>query len=84
MEKTRGERTNKEVELNNLDIDEMKIPDIFSSYDDDIHHGKLFISIYKAAYSTYSVYKSINIIHQLIRKSINLFHILFYIKTASF
>ncbi|MEN8118711.1 MAG: AAA family ATPase [Bacteroidota bacterium] len=61
MEKTGGERTDKKMELNNLDVEEMKIPDIFSNYDDDIHHGKLFVSLYKAAYSTYSVYKSINV-----------------------
>lgn len=61
MEKTRGERTNKEMKLNNLDIGEMKIPNIFSSYDDDINHGKLFVSLYKEIFNTYSVYKSINV-----------------------
>jgi DNA replication protein DnaC len=53
--------TNKHMELNNLDSEEMKIPDIFSSYDDEIHHGKLFVSIYKEVHNTYSVYKSINV-----------------------
>ncbi len=61
MEKASGERTNREVELNNLDVDKMKIPDIFSNYDDDIHHGKFFISLYKEIFDTYSVYKSINV-----------------------
>ncbi len=49
------------IKLNNMNVEEMKIPDIFSSYDDDIHHGKFFISLYKEVYDTYSVYKNINI-----------------------
>lgn len=61
MEKKSRGRTNKEMELNNLDIEKMKIPDIFSSYDGDIHHGKLFVSLYKEVNNTYSVYKNINV-----------------------
>ncbi|OQY00783.1 MAG: hypothetical protein B6I20_08220 [Bacteroidetes bacterium 4572_117] len=58
--------TNKEKIVNNIDLNklesiEMKVPDIFSGYDDDIHYGKLFISFYKEVYYTYSVYKSINV-----------------------
>ncbi len=61
MQQKIGERVNKKMQLNNLDAEEMKIPDIFSSYDDDMHYGKLFISLYKEIYNTYSVYKSINL-----------------------
>jgi len=38
-----------------------ELSDIFSTYDDDIHYGKLFISLYNEFYNTYSVYKKINV-----------------------
>ncbi len=38
-----------------------ELSDIFSTYDDDIHYGKLFITLYNEFYNTYSVYKKINV-----------------------
>ncbi len=38
-----------------------KLTNVFSSYDDDIHYGKLFISLYGKFYNSYSIYKKINV-----------------------
>ena len=41
--------------------DIVKSSDIFSSYDDDIHHGKLFMSLYGTFYHTSSVFAKIKL-----------------------
>ncbi len=61
MEKKSGGSINKETELKHIDIENLNVPDIFSSYDDEIHNGKLFVSLYQEIFNTYSVYKSINV-----------------------
>jgi len=48
-------------EERNMNKEIVNLSDIFSSYDDDIHHGKLFISLYGTFYHTYSVFKKIKV-----------------------
>jgi hypothetical protein len=44
---------NKEKQLNNFNV--------FSSYDDEIHPGRIFVHLYSELYDTYSVFGNINI-----------------------
>ena len=41
--------------------EKINLQDIFSTYDDDINYGKLFLSLYNELYNTYSIYKKVNV-----------------------
>jgi DNA replication protein DnaC len=69
MSKKSGESTVINKGLNKIEFKEEEISHIFSNYDDEVNPGRLFAVMYNELYSSYSVYKNINV--ELLLKNLN-------------
>jgi len=69
MSKKSGESSVINKGLNKIEFKGEEISHIFSNYDDEINPGRLFAVMYNELYSSYSVYKNINV--ELLLKNLN-------------